>query len=78
MYRFFRFIIAFIVAPKTRIWRKTGAEHQLVKQSAHRDTGPTRGQARKVSKDQIASLAAVLDSRGQYGMVPPQDQKPAK
>lgn len=78
MYRFFRFVIAFIISPKTRVWKKAGAEHQLIKQSVHRDTGPVHGQARKVSRDQIASLAAVLDSRGQYGMVPQQETQEKK
>lgn len=77
MYRFFRFVIAFIATPKIRIWHKSGAEHQLIKQSVHHNTGPTHGTARKMSKEQLASLAAVLDSRGQYGMVP-KDEIPTK
>lgn len=70
MYRFFRFILAFLFTPKMRIWRKTGAEHQLIKPSHHTDTTPVHGTAKKLSKSQIASLATLLDSRGKQGMIP--------
>jgi hypothetical protein len=78
MYRFFRYIFAFMASPKMRIWRKTGTQHLLVKPSNHVNTGPVHGQARHITKDQMASLAAVLDSRGQAGMVPQQPLEPEK
>ncbi|HSI20178.1 MAG TPA: PrgI family protein [Verrucomicrobiae bacterium] len=77
MYRFFRFIIAFVASPKVRIWKKGGAEHVLIKAAPHKSNEPVHGHARKVSKSDLAGLAAVLDTRGQQGMVPvnPEEKK---
>jgi hypothetical protein len=75
LYRFFRFVILFIVAPKTRVWRKSGSEPMLVKPTQSHTNAPVHAQARKLTKDQLASLATVLDSRGQQGMLPKQEEK---
>lgn len=76
MYRFFRFIIAFALAPKTRVWHKTGKEVHLIRQSNHRVTAAKTTRAKQVSKEDIARLSLVLDSRGQAGMVPKLAQQP--
>lgn len=76
MYRFFRFIIAFVISPKTRVWqKKNGAEPTLIKQTAQKSNATARPVAKKVTKDQLAALAAVLDSRGQQGIVPKPEEK---
>ncbi len=76
-YRFFRHVIAFIVNPRQRVWRKSGAEPELISQRVvveKQRQAPTR----TVSRTEIAALAAVLDSRGTQGAVPnlPQEEKP--
>jgi len=65
MHRFFRFIIAFATSPKVRIWRKTGKEISLIRPAPAIAEADQRHAPRKTSKDEIARLAAVLDSRGQ-------------
>jgi hypothetical protein len=70
MYRFFRFVIAFVLKPKTRVWRKTGAEVMLVKPAGNKGDINTRPQTKRLSKTELAALAAVVDSRGQYGALP--------
>lgn len=79
MYRFIRYIILFIISPKTRVWRKTGtAEPTLVSPSKHEETQAARTPARKLTKSDIAGLAAVVDSRGQYGVLPPEQKQENK
>jgi len=70
MYRFFRFILAFILTPKTRVWHKGGSEIQLIKPSQHAISNQSLHVAKKVSKNDLARLAVVLDSRGRSGVLP--------
>ena len=70
LYKFFRFIIAYVVTPKTRIWHKGGSEINLIKPSQHAVKNQTHHATKKVSKEDLARLAVVLDSRGQSGVVP--------
>jgi hypothetical protein len=70
MYRFFRFIILFIITPKVRVWHKVGTDTKLIQQSA---TKPDSGQQitlKKVSRKDISQLASLLDTRGNKGFVP--------
>lgn len=78
MYRFFRFIIAFVTRPRTRVWHKGGAEVQLIKPNQHKQDDGPRVSARQLSKAELASLANVLDSRGQQGMLPKPAPKEVK
>lgn len=71
LYRFFRYIIAFVVTPKTRIWRKAGGEHNLIRPNAPTAKAEQRAVARRVSKEDIYRLATLVDSRGQIGTLPP-------
>lgn len=72
MYKFARYIVSFIVSPKIRVWHKGGVETPLIKPSQKKDAGDHRATRKSISKSQIAGLAAVVDSRGQYGVVPTQ------
>lgn len=69
MYRFFRFIIAFILAPKTRVWRKVGAESRLVKETQVEDS-KRRTSSKRVTRQDLANLSKIIDSRGQAGSLP--------
>jgi hypothetical protein len=70
MYRFFKYIIAFIFAPKTRVWHKSGGEVPLIKQSKPKNDENTLHAPKRISSEQIAQLATVLDSRGRVGSAP--------
>jgi hypothetical protein len=70
MYHFFRFIILFLFSPKMRVWRKTGQQPVLIKPSAVDTKALLKPVSRIVTKTEIAGLAEVVDSRGQYGMLP--------
>jgi len=78
MYRFFRYIIAFIITPKTRIWHKGGSEVRLIKPSQHMVSNQSQHVAKKVSKSDLARLATVLDSRGKSGVLPQMNPIPPK
>jgi hypothetical protein len=78
MYRFFRFIIAFVLKPKVRVWHKAGSEPILVRPSHHKNDGQSQRQSKRLTKSDIAGLAAVVDSRGQYGVVPSQSHQEKK
>ena len=67
MYKFFRFFILFIVTPKTRVWHKGGGQVQLVRATPKVSSKQEKSVTKHVSKDDIAHLAAVLDSRGSVG-----------
>ena len=67
MYKFFRFFIQFIVTPKTRVWHKGGGQVQLVRDAPKVQTNLEKSVTKRVSKDDIAHLAAILDSRGSAG-----------
>lgn len=71
MHRFLKYIISFVITPKTRFWHKAGtADTKLISQAHHKDTSHQRHTTKVVSKADIEQLAAVIDSRGQIGMVP--------
>jgi hypothetical protein len=70
MYRFFRYLIAFVFTPKTRIWHKGGADPILVKPSSHANPAHQNHAVKNVSKHDFERLAALVDSRGQTGGVP--------
>lgn len=70
MYRFFKYIIAFVVTPKTRVWHKNGGEVNLIKPSEAKDEGSHLHAPKRVSREDIARLANVLDSRGKEGSLP--------
>jgi hypothetical protein len=70
MYRFFKYILAYIFAPKTRVWHKNGGEVMLIKQSEHRKDESHLHAPKRVSSEDIAQLATVLDSRGRVGSTP--------
>ena len=74
MYRFFRYIIAFIITPKVRVWHKGGPEVALVRPTPVKNTEDANRQIKHVTRRDIAGLAKVLDSRGQSGSLPTQDQ----
>lgn len=74
MYRFIKFIVAFVMTPKVRVWhKKKGPETQLVRPTQQRGGNQQMHVVKNVTKDDIARLAVVLDSRGNSGMVPKVD-----
>jgi len=75
MFRFAKFILAFIVAPKTRIWHKAGTEPNLIRRSSHPDKNQHTRTVKHVSKDELSRLAQVIDSRGRTGTLPVQPPK---
>ncbi|CAN5194602.1 hypothetical protein BH11PAT4_BH11PAT4_5980 [soil metagenome] len=70
MYRFFKYILAYIVTPKTRVWHKNGGEVLLISKSEHKDDASQLHAPKRVSQADIARLATVLDSRGAQGSIP--------
>lgn len=75
MYRFFKYVLAFLVTPKTRIWHKTGAEIALIKPTQQKEENSLHEHASKhYTRADLAKLAQVVDSRGQSGQVPVQIQ----
>jgi hypothetical protein len=70
MYRFIRFFVLFVITPRTRVWHKAGQEVALVKASPHKKKDEKVQATKQVSKNDIARLAIVLDSRG-TAAVPP-------
>ncbi len=77
MYRFFRFILAFIASPKVRIWRKVGAEGTLVRETVVEQTKEHTSNKR-VSRQDLANLSKIIDSRGLAGTLPPARLQPPK
>jgi len=70
MYRFIRYIISFIFTPKIRIWHKSGFEAPLIRPNpniVHKEQTHT---VKNISREDIARLAVVLDSRGADGRKP--------
>lgn len=79
MYRFFRYMIAYIFTPKTRVWHKGGVEPILVKPSGRVvDTHHGQSANKHVSKHDFEQLAALVDSRGEIGSLPPVPEPKAK
>jgi hypothetical protein len=76
MYRFIRAIVSFVTSPKIRIWHKAGMEPILVKPRPVEHKKEEKSLNKRVSKQDIAQLAAVLDSRGQSGVLPASSQNP--
>ncbi|MEI6478484.1 MAG: PrgI family protein [bacterium] len=75
MYHFIRFLIAFLIKPKVRIWHKEGAEVKLIKADTIKPEENHHHATKNISKADIARLAEVLDSHGKRGLVP-QIKKP--
>jgi len=76
MYRFFRHIVAFVMAPKVRVWhKKGGAEVRLVRPNPAAKQTQAVHTVKKVSRQDIAKLAVLLDSRGTIGAPPKVDIK---
>ena len=71
LYRFTRFIVAFIFSPKVRVWHKGGGEEKvLVLPNPHNQNKQATRVVKNFSKHDIARLATVLDSRGTVGVAP--------
>lgn len=75
MYRFIRFFISFIVRPRVRIWHKQGGEVILIKPGVDTKAEKKAHPPKQVSKNDIARLATVLDSRGTVGVAPKIEQQ---
>ena len=76
IYKFFRFFIAYLRTPKVRVWHKRGgAEVPLVRPNPSGTGQQVAHTVKKVSHQDIARLAAVLDSRGSVGAAPKIDIK---
>jgi hypothetical protein len=70
MYRFAKFIVAFVMRPKIRVWHKKGREIQLVRPNPQGNKNERHLDLKNVSPEDIARLAVVLDSRGKTGTPP--------
>jgi hypothetical protein len=70
MYKFFRFFIAFLLTPRTRVWHKGAPAVNLVNPAPKVVKEEKKAAEKHVSKDDIARLAQVLDSRGTSGLPP--------
>jgi len=75
MYRFAKFIIAYIASPKVRVWHKNGGDVVLVKPSPTVKQVEHAHISKSISKADIAHLAVVLDSRGRDGVTPSIEKK---
>jgi hypothetical protein len=69
LYRFGKFIIAFLFTSKIRVWKKGSPQPVLIKPSEHRVQERQRNQKR-VTRVDIARVAQVVDTRGRAGVVP--------
>jgi hypothetical protein len=83
LYRFGKFIITFITTPKIRVWHKSTHEAPLVKPNPYHPQMESVHAVKNISKEDIARLAVVLDSRGTEGVSPtihtlPPKQAPTK
>ena len=71
LYRFFRHIVSYVTAPKVRVWHKReGTEVSLVRPNPSGAGQQVVHTVKKVSRQDIARLAVVLDSRGSVGAAP--------
>jgi len=70
MYRFIRYIISFIVTPKVRIWHKSGSEAPIIRPNPNVTHKEQMHTVKNISREDIARLATVLDSRGTEGHSP--------
>ena len=75
LYRFARFIISYIFTSKTRVWHKGGAESSVVIPTPQSKSTQQMHVVKKVSHEDIAQLAKVLDSHGTKGLPPKIDSK---
>jgi PrgI family protein len=64
MYRFSKFIIAYMVNPKVRVWHKKGHDQVLIKRVDHSHDNEPKLHGKRVSKEEIARIANALDNRG--------------
>jgi len=70
MYTFFRFLIVFALTPKTRVWQKSHVNTNLVTPKAHDENKEKKHVVKNISRQDIARLALVLDSRGTISTPP--------
>jgi len=71
LYSFARHIVAFVASPKVRIWHKTGQQETAVVRPNPVIAAQAEAKVTKhVRRNDIAQLAAVLDSRGTLGKTP--------
>ena len=71
LYRFFRHFVAYLTSPKVRVWhKKGGTEISLVRPNPSTASQQVVHTVKRVTKQDIARLAAVLDSRGTVGAAP--------
>jgi hypothetical protein len=77
MYKFFRYIILFIMTPRIRVWHKNYQQVRLITENTQRSDKDTRHVTKNISRQDIARLAVVLDSRGTMGSTP-KTQPPKK
>lgn len=71
LFRFMKYIVSFIFSPKTRVWRKTGGgDNQLVTPTQVDQSKDSQKVRKIISKDDIARIATVVDSRGVRGVLP--------
>ena len=75
MYKFFRYMLMFALTPRTRVWHKVGGPVNLIRPTVEVVKTVTAHDRKQFSKDDIAQLAAVLDTRGGAGLPP---KAPAK
>ena len=75
MYKFFRYMLMFALTPRTRVWHKVGGPVNLIRPTVEVVKTVTAHDRKQFSKDDIARLAAVLDTRGGAGLPP---KAPAK
>jgi len=71
LYRFLKYIVGYIFTPKVRLWhKKGGGEVRLVKPNPSGMRQQSVHTVKKVSHQDIARLATILDSRGSVGAPP--------
>jgi hypothetical protein len=69
MYRFIKYIVLFIFTPKVRVWHKEGMDPKLVKPNSLANSANEIQKIKKVTKNDIARLSVILDSRGKNGVI---------
>lgn len=69
MHRFIKYIILFIITPKVRVWHKEGIDPKLVKPNSLINSDGEIQKIKKVTKNDIARLSVILDSRGKNGVI---------
>ncbi|MBU6389344.1 PrgI family protein [Patescibacteria group bacterium] len=70
LYRFIKYIVFFIIKPKTRVWHKEGKEAGLISPVADPGEAAHNRSTKKISREDITRLAHLLDTRGGGGAIP--------